>query len=48
MTLGKQRWRQVETFYHAALGREPLARGAESTLEQAPISPMPQGESRRG
>ena len=33
MTLDKQRWRQVETLYHAALEREPAARG--SFLAQA-------------
>jgi hypothetical protein len=30
MTLDKQRWRQVETLYHAALEREPLARAASA------------------
>jgi eukaryotic-like serine/threonine-protein kinase len=33
MTLDKQRWRQVETLYHAALEHEPGARGA--FLDQA-------------
>ncbi len=33
MTLDKQRWRQVETLYHAALEREPGAR--EAFLAQA-------------
>src|SRR5262249_30730385 len=33
MTLDKQRWSQVETLYHAALEREPLARAA--FLEEA-------------
>src|SRR5215510_16545182 len=28
MTPDKQRWRQVESLYHAALEREPLARAA--------------------
>src|SRR5262245_24218788 len=28
MTLDKQRWRRVETIYHAALEREPLAGAA--------------------
>jgi len=33
MTLDKKRWSQVETLYHAALEREPLARAA--FLEEA-------------
>src|SRR5262245_4050155 len=33
MTLDKQRWSRVETLYHAALEREPLARAA--FLEEA-------------